>query len=217
MRPCSKERITPAGSWFCADYALGFIAGWGAHPLDIAVWGMDADLQGPYSLRGTGKIPTPDALFNTFTTWDVDIKFANGVPMRFMSRDVATPIVQKYCPNPYGDGTTFFGTKGWVSLSRSGVFASNQDWFKIRECEGSRRVLYKNRYYRAFVESVRDRSPSIGPIADAVRSDAISHLSVMAIKSGGEVVWDPQKYEIKSPTALNEQMNCAVRGDWAQT
>jgi len=217
MRPCSQDRITSGGSWFCADYALGFIAGWGAHPLDVAVWGMDADLKGPFSLRGTGKIPTPEALFNTCTSWDVNIQFKNQVAMHFMSAELAKPVVAKYCPaQQYTDGTTFFGTKGWVSLSRGGVFASNPDWFKLHSCEGTRRVLYKNRYYKSFVESVRDRSASIAPIDDAVRSDALSHLSLMAVKSGGEVVWDPAKYEIVSPAALNEQMNCAVRGAWVQ-
>ncbi|MCK7499704.1 MAG: Gfo/Idh/MocA family oxidoreductase [Comamonadaceae bacterium] len=44
---------------YCADYALGFIAGWGAHPLDIAIWGMDCRHQGPIRLRGTGEFSTP--------------------------------------------------------------------------------------------------------------------------------------------------------------
>lgn len=217
MRPCSKDRLTSGGSWFCSDYALGFIAGWGAHPLDIAVWGMDADTKGPFSVRGTGVIPTPDALFNTYTQWDMDVRFANGVPMHFMSTNIAKPIVTKYRPEFFTDGTTFFGSKGWVSLSRGGVSASNPDWFKLHQCEGNRRVLYKNRYYKAFAESVRDRSPSVAPIDDAVRSDALSHLSLLALKSGSEVVWDPQKYEIQSPAPLREQMNCAVRGDWKQS
>jgi predicted dehydrogenase len=227
MRPCSTDRITNSGSWYCSDYALGFIAGWGAHPLDVAIWGMEADVKGPFSIRGKGRIPTPDALFNTCTEWDVDVQFSNGVAMHFMTPDIAEPIVKKYwtdCysssygkPSFFDNGTTFFGTKGWVSLSRSGVSASNPEWIKLRECEGTKRVLYKNHYYKAFVESVRDRSPSVAPIDDAVRSDALSHLSLMAIKTGGEVVWDPQKYEIKSPAALNEQMTCAVRGGWVQT
>jgi predicted dehydrogenase len=217
MKPCTSDRITNQGSYYCSDYALGYIAGWGAHPLDIAIWGMDADLSGPYSLSGKGDRPTPEALFDTYATWDVDVKFSNGVAMHFMSDKIAEPIVRKYCPDFYLDGTTFFGTKGWVSLSREGVFASNPDWFKLRQSEGTKRVRYFNNYYKAFVNSVRNRTTSLTPIDDAVRSDAISHLSLMAIKTGGEVVWDPHKYEIQSPTALNAQMNCAVRGNWAQS
>jgi glucose-fructose oxidoreductase len=218
MRPCTKDRITSAGSWYCADYALGFIAGWGAHPLDIAIWGMDLDTKGLISFRGTGNFPTPDALFNTCATWDVEVKFSNGVPMRFMSNNFAEPIVKRYRgDNMESNGTTFFGAEGWVSLSRNSYAASNPDWFKLNPCKGSKRVFYRSKYYKAFVDSVRERSPSVAPIEDALRSDALSHLSLMAIKSGGEVVWDPKKYKIKSPKELNSQMSHAIRGDWKQS
>ena len=76
MKPCTQDRITRKGSYFCSDYSLGFIAGWGAHPLDIAIWGMDSDTKGPISFRGTGEFPTPKALFDTCATWDVEIKFS---------------------------------------------------------------------------------------------------------------------------------------------
>ena len=217
MKPCSKDRLTNQASYHCSDYSIGFIAGWGAHPLDIAIWGMDYDQKGPISFRGTGTFPTPNELFNDCASWDVEIKFAGGLPMHFMSTTVAKPIVTKYRTEFDGNGTTFFGTKGWVSLSRGGVAASNQDWFKLKECEGKRRVLYHSRYQQSFVDSVRDRSPSIAPIEDAVRSDALSHLSLLAIKSGGEVVWDPKAYRIIAPEPLNAQMAHPVRGDWAQS
>jgi hypothetical protein len=83
-----------------------------------------------------------------------------------------------------GDGTTFFGSKGWVGLSRGGGDASNPDWFRLKVCEGTKRVLYRNNYYKSFVDSVRERSKSIAPIEDAVRSDALSHLSLLAIMPG---------------------------------
>jgi predicted dehydrogenase len=217
MKRCSKDRISSPASWYCTDYALGFIAGWGAHPLDISIWGLDYDQQGPFKIRGTGTAATPDALFNAITSWDVLMEFAGGIKTHFMSDDIAKPIVQTYRKNWCGDGTTFFGPKGWVSLSREGVAASNPDWFREKQSEGAKRVLYQNSYYQAFVDSVRDHSPSVGPINDAVRSDAMSHLSVLAIQSGGEVVWDPEDYRVVSPEALNDRTSHPVRGDWKQS
>ena len=219
MRPCTKDRVTSPASWYCSDYALGFIAGWGAHPLDIAIWGMDADMKGAVRFSGTGKFPTPDGLFNTCANWDASVKFAGDIAMRFMSSDIGKPVAEAYCgkDNAGANGTTFFGTKGWISLGRSNYAASNLDWFKLHQCEGSRRVLYHNKYYQSFVNSVRDRSASVAPIQDAVRSDALSHLSLMAIQSGKEVVWDPQAYKIVSPGPLNDAMSHPVRGDWKQS
>jgi len=37
--PYTSDRCTSNGSYHISDFALGFIAGWGAHPLDIMVWG----------------------------------------------------------------------------------------------------------------------------------------------------------------------------------
>jgi predicted dehydrogenase len=216
MMPCTKDRITSAGSWHCADYAIGFIAGWGAHPLDISIWGLDYDQQGPFKIRGTGTVATPDALFNTITTWDVHMEFANGIKTHFMSDDIARPLVDSYRKNWEEDGTTFFGPKGWVSLSRGGCAASNPEWFRETLGEGAKRVPYQNKYYAAFVDAVRDHTTSIAPIGDAVRSDALSHLSVLAIQSGGEIVWDPKAYRIQSPEALNARMSHEIRGPWLQ-
>jgi len=217
MKPCTADRITNKASWYCTDYALGFIAGWGAHPLDISIWGMDYDQQGPYKIKGTGTAATPDALFNAISSWDVRMEFAGGIKTHFMSDDIAKPIVETYRKNWCADGTTFFGSKGWISLSRGGFAASDRDWFRIEQGEGAKRVLYKNSYYQAFVDSVRDHSPSVGPIGDAVRSDAMSHLSLMAIHSGEEVVWDPKAYRVVSPENLNSKMSHPVRGDWKQS
>jgi predicted dehydrogenase len=216
MKPCTKDRITSAGSWYCSDYAIGFIAGWGAHPLDISIWGLDYDQQGPFKIRGTGTIATPDALFNTITTWDVRMEFAGGIATHFMSDEIAKPIVEGYRKNWEGDGTTFFGPKGWVSISRGGYAASNPDWFREEPKEGARRVPYQRNYYAAFVDAVRDHTPSVSPIGDAVRSDALSHLSVLAIQSGGEIVWDPKEYRIQSPAELIPKMSHEIRGAWQQ-
>ena len=87
----------------------------------------------------------------------------------------------------------------------------------LRPGEGERRVLYRSDYYKAFVDSVRDQGPSVAPITDAVRSDALSHLAVLAIQSGETVVWDPQRYRIQSPSALNQHLSRPVRGPWIQS
>ena len=224
LRPCSADRITSAGSWHCTDYALGFIAGWGAHPLDIAIWGMRSDLKGPMRVKGTGVFPPVTDLCNALKSWDVEIQCADGVSMRFQSSDIASKRVETYrkkmvrdakgASQVPGDGTTFYGTKGWVSLSRAASEASNPDWLRLKECEGTDRVVYHNRYHAAFIESVRNRNYFVAPIEDAIRSDTISHVSLLAIQSGQEVAWDPQAYRFTSPTSLNSAIARPARGNW---
>lgn len=106
-----------------------------------------------------------------------------------LPQNFTEPIVKGYRgENWKTNGTTFFGTKGWVSLSRGNYAASNPEWFKLNPGEGSKPVRYHAKYYQAFVESVRSRTPSVAPVADALRSDALSHLSLMAITTADKVV-----------------------------
>ena len=47
-------------------------------------------------------------------------------------------------------------------------------------------------------------------------SDAISHLSAIAIQSGEEVVWDLKAYRILSQEPLNKMMSVKARPPWQQ-
>ena len=204
MKPCSKDRITSAGSWFCKDYALGFIAGWGAHPLDISIWGLDYDQQGPFKIRGTGTVATPDALFNTITSWDVHMEFAGGIKTHFMSDDIAKPIVASL-PQELGRRRHHFLRPERLGEPQPRRSRGQQPGLVPPEtgrgCRDASSIKKTTiRPSSIPCATIRRR---VGPIADAVRSDAMSHLSVMAIESGGEVVWDPKAYRIQSPAALN--------------
>ena len=114
------------GAYHIYDYALGFIAGWGAHPLDIAQWGLDMDTSGPVRYRGTGAIPPTGSLWDTIESWDVHCEYANGVKMHFMGHRVAKPVVKAYHPAWCDHGTTFFGTKGWINVNRQALYASDK-------------------------------------------------------------------------------------------
>lgn len=195
-RPCTRDRITSKGSWYCRDYALGFIAGWGAHPLDIAVWGCDFDQSGPFTIEGTGNTPTPDGLFNAVASWDTTFRYPNGVEMRFMSSDVAKPVVATHRDNWEGDGTTFFGSKGFISLSRSSVAATDREWFRAPETPHEKQVPYHPNWYQAFIDTILGKQQPVGPIGDAVRSDAMSHLALKAIESDKPITWDPKELKI---------------------
>ncbi len=217
MQPCSEDRLTKETSWYCSDYALGFIAGWGAHPLDFAIWGLDYDMHGPVKFKGTGDFPPPTDLFDACTEWDVEIDFGGKTSMRFVSSEHAKKLVGSYIERVRGDGTTFIGSEGWVCIGRGYAEASSPEWLRLREPIGDRRVHYRPNYYAAFVESVRDGTPSVGPIGDALRSDAISHLSLLATQSGEEVVWDPKAYRIVSPESVVPKMHREIRAPWQQS
>ena len=190
------------GIYHTYDYALGFIAGWGAHPLDIAVWGVKDQMNDISTHKGTGLLFPEGMLFDTIRSWDVDIKYNKGLTMHFMSTDLARPVVSEYLPNMAGDGTAFFGEKGWISISR-GQIASN-----IPEIHNELNVGVvgeNGKHGENFIKTIKGEIKEIAPLEDAILSDCVSHMGNITIRSGNEVKWDARKREFPENSELEMQ------------
>jgi len=184
--------------WHDYDYALGFIAGWGAHPLDILVWGYDTHKTGPWEVEGTAHIPTTGRN-NVVMKWDVDIRMANGVKMKF---------------RPGGDYTEFKGTEGWIGISRGGIKSDPPSLLKIVLKPDDVHLVESRNHGGNFLESVKTRKDPVSHIEDAVRSDIFSQVSDIAIREGRKIVWDPEKEEIIGDEAASRRLSRAWREPW---
>lgn len=217
MKPYTESRCSEWGAYHIYDYALGFIAGWGAHPLDIAQWGLDKDHTSPVSYEGKGEIPE-GGLFDTVDNWDVRCRYADGVTLRFMCDRVAKDVpglMDDPRKRPFLDhGTTFWGEGGWISVSRGFLYASPKELQKTRIREDEKPVIRSSSQGGNFVESIRTRRPTINPLDSAIRSDTISHLSDIAIRLGRAVHWDPAKERIIDDRGATERLNRPMREPW---
>jgi len=217
MKPYTKTRCTEWGAYHIYDYALGFIAGWGAHPLDIAQWGLDMDRTSPVHYEGKGEIPR-GGLFDTVENWDVRCRYANGVTLRFMSDRVAKDVpglMDDPKKRPFMDhGTTFWGEKGWISVSRGALYASPKELQTTRIKDSEKPVIRSASQGRNFVESIRTRQPTINPLESAIRSDTISHLSDIAIRLGRPVEWDPDRERIVGDEEATKRLDRPLRSPW---
>jgi len=201
------------GAYHVYDYSIGFIAGWGAHPLDIAQWGNDTDDTCPIEYEGTGAIPT-EGLFNTITTWDMWCLYANGVKMRFMSDDVAKPIIERYHPKFISHGTTFIGSKGWVSVDRQGIYADPPSLLKSKIGPNEIHLYESNNHRENFIDCVKSGSATVSPLEAAIRSDTISHLCNIVVRTGRKIKWDPVKEMIIGDEGASRMLTRAMRSPW---
>ena len=98
------------------------------------------------------------------------------------------------------DGTTFYGTKGWISLSRASAqsdipeinkklnnFPKNKEGWIDSE---------NNTMGSRFLSVVRGKEAELCPLDEAMISDTISHMGDIAIRTGRKITWDPQKGEV---------------------
>ena len=214
MKPYTVDRCTCYGAYHIYDYALGFIAGWGAHPLDIAQWGLGMDDTSPVHYEGTGLIPPAGSLWDSVESWDIQCKYANGIPMRFMSHQVAMPIVQQYNPHASGHGTTFYGEKGWISVDRRKMYSSDPALEKVQIKESEKQLYAAKGQARNFVDCIRSREKTISPFESAIRSDTISHLSDIVVRTGRAITWDPAAEQIVGDAEASKHLDRPMREGW---
>ena len=214
VRSYTADRCTSFGAYHIYDYALGFIAGWGAHPLDIAQWGLNMDQSGPVFYEGAGSLPAY-GLCDTTESWDITCYYQNGVAMRFMDSRVAQPAVTKYLPRWNDHGTTFVGSEGWVSVDRRGVQVSKDSLKDVKFSDKDTRLYESDHHQKNFVDCVKSRKQAISPLEAAIRSDTISHLSDIVVRLRRPVRWDPKREVILGDEVASRMLTRTMRPKWA--
>jgi predicted dehydrogenase len=200
--------------WFNHDYALGFIAGWGVHPLDIALWGHPAMMNGPIEVVGRGMFPGEGAC-NTAIAWEVNFAFADNVRMKF--RGVRNGFEQESELNDmrpwqekYGKitdhGTAFEGTEGWVLVDRTGIRTSPASLAEEKLGSNEPRLLDSTNHGRNLLDAIKGKSPTVCPIEDAVQADILCHLSDLATRLNRTLTWSPRQERFVNDTEADRKL-----------
>jgi len=201
--PYTTDRCTNDGSWFVYDNSIGFLGGWGAHPLDLMHWAYP---QIPVEYEGTGEI-VPEGIYDVVDKWDVHGRFANGVKFTFkaFNQDEAFPDTDK---------TTFIGEDGWVAVSRAVLDAHPKSLLTSLIKPDEIHLFQGVGHYQNFIDAIKTRAKAEGPIDTAVQSDFVSHLSDIAIRTGRKITWDPEKEEIVGDEVASRMMDRPMRSPW---
>jgi hypothetical protein len=105
-----------------------------------------------------------------------------------------------------GDGTTFFGTKGWISLSRSSGSSDIPEIHqKLNNFPKSNGYIESepNTMGQAFIDVIKGKTKELCPLDEAIMSDTISHMGDIAIRTGRQITWDPDKGEVVGDPEAN--------------
>ena len=195
LKSYCPDRVTNNSSWFQYDYSIGFLAGWGAHPIDIMVWAMKDQVSGSYSCNGKGTFWSEGGMYDNIYSWDVNYEYDNGLKVHFVSSDLFEDMVAERKEQAY-NGTTFYGTKGWISLSRESVESNIPEIHK--KLNGYSRG--NNTMGQAFLDVIHGKTREICPLDEAIISDTISHMGDIAIRMKKPVSWDPVKGKVDDKT-----------------
>jgi predicted dehydrogenase len=184
--------------WFNSDYALGFIAGWGVHPLDIALWGHPEMFRGRMTIEGKAVFPGEGAC-NTAVAWKVDFTFADGVTMDF--RGTPNGYNEVNAMNDFTEwreryglvkehGTAFEGTNGWVVVKRNNLRTSPESLAEEPLDSLKIQLPRSGNHVRNFLDCVKSRERTVCPIEEAVQADALCQLSDIAARLGRKLTFN---------------------------
>jgi len=194
-REFQPARCVTPGHYHITDYSIGFLGGWGAHPLDVLDWALPVPAV-PVEYEGTGLIPT-EGLFDTVMHWEVRCRYAGGTTMSFKTGP---------------DSTTFHGADGWVRISRTAISSSPESLVS-----GFAKTPFNNmgeNHLLNFVNAIRRREAPESPIDSALRSDLISHMSNIAVRTGRKIRWDPVKETIIGDAEASRMLRREQRAPW---
>jgi len=216
MNPYCPDRVTNNSSWFQNDYSIGFLAGWGAHPLDIMIWGIKELLGGKYTCEGTGTFWEPGGIYDNIYSWDLNYEYESGVKLRFMSSDVVqNKDVWSYRKMKDYNTTTFFGLKGWISVGRTSAESNIPELQqKLDQFPKDEKGWIKEDGWKMgqmYIDVVKGTIPETCPLDEAIMSDCVSHMGDIAIRTGRKITWNPLVGQVVDDPEANKIFNREAR------
>ncbi|OHB76383.1 MAG: hypothetical protein A2Z25_20180 [Planctomycetes bacterium RBG_16_55_9] len=182
---------------FILEYSGGQMTNWGAHHLDIAQWGNQADATGPVEIVGKGEFPRT-GLFTTALKAEIEYTYANGVKMFLKS----------------GGGTRFEGTEGWIYVNRGKLEAEPKSLLTSVIGPDEKHLYQSRDHKRDFLDCIRSRKDPICTAETGHRTSTVCHLGNIAMRLARPLKWDPQKEQFLNDDEANRMTRRPARAPW---
>lgn len=186
------------------DYSGGILSDWGMHQLDTAQWANDTERTGPVEVQGRGTV-NPGSLFNTFITFDVEYRYANGVVLHVRNG---------------GTSLRFIGSEGWVGnpAFNKPLEASKPEILEAKIGPGETHLFTcPAGEHRNFIDCVKSRQEPYFPAEVGHRCATVCHIGNIAMQTGRKLRWDPLKEEFPGDAEANASVfrSRPMRAPWS--
>lgn len=181
-----------------SDYCNGMITNWGAHLVDIAVWGIKKEYELPISVIGTGTFDK--GIWNTINAFDIQYEYADGLKLKYK---IDVPFVK------------FIGKDGWIRIEYPDILSASND--KILAFEpGENDVCYKETLSDKadFLKSIETGKSSTEPLEVGNNVYMLTMMGLLSVKLGQKLNWDNKTRTFINDNAANAMMTHPFREKW---
>jgi predicted dehydrogenase len=200
----------------CRQFGAGMITGWGAHHIDSAHWAMDTEYTGPIEVWGEAQFPH-EGLWDVHGPFKTEALYANGVHMT-VSGDFA-------------NGIKFYGTKGWVFVSRgneqvtksdpvaklndaTALAASDPSIIKSQIGPGEIHLYESKEQHGNWLDCIISRKQPISPAEMGHRACSTCLIHDMAMVLKRKLYWDPVHERFNNDDEANNMLSRPQRSPY---
>lgn len=206
--PYTMQRVHEPGTinsrpgWLrISDYCNGMITNWGAHLIDIALWGMNKEYENPVTVEGTGTFDR--GIWNTLNNFRLDYQFADGMKLEYM---IDVPFVK------------FIGENGWIRIEYPDkLTASHDDILKTET--GTEDISYQEALSDKadFLRAIETGKPALEPLEVGYNVYLLTMMGLISITLGTKLNWDQQAGLFTGDNAANALLTRPFREKWMDT
>jgi len=187
--------------YFVADYCVGWIASWGVHHMDIAMWGMPELHEGQVQVEGTAEFfnGTADVSYK----WDTTTTTKSGLRLHFVDNS-----------RGHGQGCRFIGDKGWVHVNRGRITASDPALLRLKMKPSDVQLQVSRGHHQDFFDCIRDRRDPVATVEACHRATALTIVADIATRLGRKVTWDWETESFVNDEIANRMLPRTLRAPW---
>ena len=197
------EGLQPFGWRFNLSFGCGEMSDRGAHVIDIAQFGNDADNSGPVMAEARGWDDN-NGIYNAPMEFGFTNQYANGVKM--YGGTTANPR-----------GVRFIGDEGWLFLRihEGTLEASDEKLLKMDESGFKIRLGRSYDHVLNFIGGIKGRNELFAPVEVGHRTCCACLLNMVAMRLQRKLQWDPVKEEFVNDEEANRMMSPEMRAPWS--
>lgn len=214
MVPFQSNRHHYTWHWWHA-FGTGDMGNDGVHELDIARWGLGVETHPSTVAAIGGKLDFDDDQQFPDTQYVAFDYPGDGQEARRKQIVFEMRLWSRYGLEGVDNGNAFYGTDGWLLLSKRGIL-------KLFDAQNRPQPVSDNRpqlsgHFQNFIDSIRGEDKPRAGIETGHLSASLCHLGNIATRLGRSVHFDPQQESIKDDEPASEMLGRTYRdgGHWA--
>ena len=180
---------------------------YGAHYMEVALWGLGRSITGPIKVAGSGKRNPEGSLHDTWFDVNVDFEDANGTTLNFNSSD-----------RPYKEYVVIFECEnGTLQVNNSSLESDPPDLMRTdRDDLPIRFRKTPGSHMQNCVEVILAGTPENlhAPVEIGHQSVTGCHIVNIAMQTGRELLWDPGSERFINDDAANGLLSQSPRKPW---